>query len=145
MTADISVGTYNSSFAFISTSGGNIRITPDTTGQVVLTNARLNTFREVVYDLGQTGGTITPNIANGSIQQINLSSNMTFSSITNIAAGQSFVLIVTQDATGNRTLTSTMKFAGGVKTLSTIGGTIDVIGVFYDGTNYYASLTKAYA
>jgi hypothetical protein len=38
-----------------------------------------------------------------------------------------------------------MKFSGGTKTLSTAASSIDVIGVFYDGTTYYASLTKGYA
>jgi hypothetical protein len=38
-----------------------------------------------------------------------------------------------------------MKFAGADKTLSTAPGSIDIISVFYDGTNYYASLTKGYA
>ena len=38
-----------------------------------------------------------------------------------------------------------MKFKGGDKTLSTAGGSIDVIDIFYDGTNYFAELTKAYA
>jgi hypothetical protein len=34
-----------------------------------------------------------------------------------------------------------MKFAGGSKTLSTTN-TTDIISVFYDGTNYWASLSK---
>jgi len=38
-----------------------------------------------------------------------------------------------------------MKFAGGAKTLSTAAASIDIISVFYDGTNYYASLTLGYA
>jgi hypothetical protein len=132
-------------YSIVSSSGGNIVITPDTSGLVNLTNTNLKTFREVVYAIGTTGGTITPNIANGSIQTITLNANMTFSSITNMAAGQSFTLIVRQDATGSRTLTSTMTFAGATKTLSTAGSSIDIISVVYDGTYYYASLTKGYA
>jgi hypothetical protein len=141
LAANLDVGGYS----IVSSSGGNIAITPDTTGQVVLTNTNLKTFREVVYALGTTGGTITPTIGNGSIQTITLNSNLTFSSLSNMVAGQSFVLIVTQDGTGSRTLTSTMKFAGGTKTLSTAPSSIDIISVFYDGTYYYASLTKGYA
>jgi hypothetical protein len=166
LTSNLNTGAY----AIISTSGANIPITPDSTGQVVITNAnltsasngnititpngtglvnitntKLNTFREVVYAIGSAGGAQTPNISLGSIQTITLTSNLTFSSITNIAAGQSFVLIVTQDGTGSRTLTSTMKFSGGTKTLSTAAGSIDVIGVFYDGATYYANLSKGYA
>jgi hypothetical protein len=55
-------------------------------------------------------------------------------------AGQSLTLIINTNGTG-RTLTSTMKFAGGEKTLSTTS-TTDIITVFFDGTNYWASLGK---
>ena len=78
--------------------------------------------------------------------------NLTGSNISNVAnitsnavAGTSATVIITQDATGSRLLTSTMKFAGASKTLSTAAASIDIIGVFYDGTTYYASLTKGYA
>jgi hypothetical protein len=62
-----------------------------------------------------------------------------------MAAGQSITMIMTQDATGGRTLSSTMKFAGGFKTLSTGNSITDITTVFYDGTNYYASLSRGYA
>jgi len=55
-------------------------------------------------------------------------------------------LIVIQPSSGTaRTLTSTMKFANGFKTLSTANSATDIIGVFYDGTNYYANLSTAFA
>jgi hypothetical protein len=38
-----------------------------------------------------------------------------------------------------------MKFLGGVKTLSTAAGAIDIMSVFYDGSTYYASLGKGFA
>jgi hypothetical protein len=111
-----------------------------TTGRVIGIN-----YTEKVNAIGSSGGTVTPNISLGSIQSITLTSNMTFSSITNIVAGQSFTLIVTQDGTGSRTLTSTMKFAGASKTLSTAANAVDIISVFYSGANYYAVLSKAFS
>jgi hypothetical protein len=111
-----------------------------TTGRVIGAN-----YTESVHAIGNSGGTITPNISLGSIQSITLTSNLTFSSITNINAGQSFTFVVTQDATGSRTLTSTMKFAGNSRTLSTAANSIDIISVFYNGSTYFASLTKGYA
>jgi hypothetical protein len=60
-------------------------------------------------------------------------------------AGQSITLILTQDGTGSRLLTSTMKFAGGSKTLSTAANAVDIITVYYDGTTYWASLSKGFA
>ncbi len=70
---------------------------------------------------------------------------ITISEIPNAQAGSSYTIKITQDGTGSHALTSTFKYAGGDKTLSTAGGSIDVISVVYDGTDYLASLTKAYA
>jgi hypothetical protein len=100
-------------------------------------------YNEFVYALGTTSGTITPNVANGNVQTITLNGNLTFSAFTSPVAGQSLTLIVNTGGT-SRTLTSTMKFAGGEKTLS-ITDTTDIISVFYDGTNYWASLAKGFA
>ena len=60
-------------------------------------------------------------------------------------AGQSLTLIITQSAAGGLTLTSTMKFSGASKTLSTAANAIDIMTVFYDGSTYYASLAKGFA
>jgi hypothetical protein len=38
-----------------------------------------------------------------------------------------------------------MKFSGGVNVLTTTANAIDVMSVFYDGTTYYATLSKGYA
>ena len=54
-------------------------------------------------------------------------------------------LIITQDGVGGRTMTSSMKFAGGSKTLSTGAGAIDILNISYYGSTYYASLVKGYA
>ena len=74
-----------------------------------------------------------------------LTGNVTISALANVSAGSNVTLILTQDATGSRTLTSTMKFAAGAKTLSSTANAIDIISVFYDGTNYFASLNKGFA
>jgi hypothetical protein len=90
--------------------------------------------------------TITPNIALGSIQQVTLTGNVTMNAFGGTPqAGQSMVIKFIQDATGNRLLTSSMKWAGGAKTLSTAANAVDIASVFYDGSTYYASLTLAYA
>ena len=123
--------------SIVSVSNGNIVLEPNGTGQTVIKNLEYN---ENIYSLGTTSGTITPNVANGNVQTITLNGNLTFSAFTSPVAGQSLTLIVNTGGT-SRTLTSTMKFAGGSKTLSTTS-TTDIITVFYDGTNYWASLGK---
>jgi hypothetical protein len=119
---------------------GNIDITPNGTGQTVMKNIEYNEF---IHSLGTTSGTITPDVANGNVQTITLNGNLTFSAFSNPITGQSLTLIINTNGT-SRTLTSTMKFAGASKTLSTTN-TTDIISVFYDGTNYWASLAKGFA
>ena len=128
--------------SIVSVSNGNINITPNGTGQTVIKNLEYN---ENIYSLGTTSGTITPDVANGNLHTITLNGNLTFSAFTSPVAGQSLTLIITQDATGGRTLTSTMKFAGAIKTLSGTANAVDIMTVFYDGTNYWASLAKGFA
>ena len=103
----------------------------------------LDDIRETVSALTYAA-TITPNAANGSIQTITLTGNLTFSAFTSPVSGQTITLIITQDATGGRTLTSTMKFASGSKTLSTAANAVDILTVSYIGTTYYASLAKGF-
>lgn len=117
------------------------------TGNKSFTGATsLQGVQETVYNWGTvSAGTITIAATSGTIHRMTLGGNVTISAFTNALAGQSVTLIVAQDATGNRTLTSSWLFAGASKTLSTASNVIDVINVFYDGTNYLAGLVKGYA
>ena len=109
------------------------------------TSASLKAINEgALYDLGTTGGTIAPNVANGNVQKITLNSALTINAFTSPVAGQSLTLII-YGGTAYTSITSTMKFAGGVKTLTGTAGCIDILSVYYDGTNYFASLGKGFA
>jgi len=127
---------------------GTVGATTPTTGTFTTLTS---TGRTVIKDLTETiatvtyAATITPNVANGTVQTVTLTGNVTFSAFASPVSGQSLTLIITQDGTGSRTLTSTMKFAGGSKTLSTAANSIDILTVSYIGTTYYASLAKAFA
>lgn len=109
-------------------------------------NVQLVKYNETVVSGGNTGtSSLTPNAAAGTIYTYTATGNFTLNSLANAVAGTSMTIIITQDGTGGKTLTSTMKFAGGSKTLSTAANAIDVISVFFDGTTYYATLSKGYA
>lgn len=114
-------------------------------GNLVPTNLVLDSFNETLPASANTSTSITPDVSLGTIFRYTANANFTFNSLANAVAGTSATVIITQDATGSRLLTSTMKYAGNSKTLSTAASSIDIIGVFYDGTTYYASLTKGYA
>ncbi len=118
-----------------------------TGGTIQGNNTVLKKFNETKVDLGSVSGDQSSALDadNGSIYTLTATGGITINTIANAVAGTSMTIIITQDGTGSHALTSSMKFTGGDKTLSTAGGSIDVISVFYDGTTYYASLTKAYA
>lgn len=148
-------GAGNLSFVTVTQATGNEleNVVEDTTPQLggtldgqgnTVSNVNLKDYKETNYALSYAA-TITPDVANGNVQTVTLTGNVTFSAFSNPETGQSLTLIVKQDATGSRTLTSTMKFAGAEKTLSTAANSIDIISVFYDGTDYYASLSKGFA
>lgn len=103
-------------------------------------------FNETVINGGNTGATtLVPDSSAGTMYRYTLTGNITINALGNAVAGTSMTLILTQDAVGNRLLSSTMKFAGNSKTLSTAASSIDVMSVFFDGTTYYASLAKGFA
>lgn len=113
-----------------------------------LSNAALTVkdVRDTVYIGGSTTGTITPDCANGNVQTVTLTGSITFNAFANAVSGQSMTMIITQPASGGPyTLTSSMKFAGGAKTLSTAANAVDMLTVSYIGTTYYASLVTGFA
>lgn len=90
---------------------------------------------------------ITPNAATGGpVWQVTLTGALTFVAPTNPVPGTRYRVYFIQDGTGSRLLTlSGFKTAGGAPTLTTTAAGIDVYDFFYDGTNFYGVLSKAYA
>jgi len=107
-------------------------------------NGQLVNYRDKVLALGSTGGSIAFDVSQAPTYTLTLTSNLT-GSFTNMPAGSSLTLVITQDGTGGRTQSwSGVKWAGGSSTLSTGAGAIDIINFYFDGTNYYGSLVKGY-
>lgn len=128
--------------SIVSVSNGNIVITPNGIGKTKISSINYN--EGALYDLGTTGGTIAPDVTNGNVQKITLNSALTMNAFTNPVSGQSLTLII-YGGTSYTSITSTMKFAGGIKTLTGTAGCIDILSIYYDGTNYFASLNKGFA
>ena len=83
------------------------------------------------------GATITPNFANSNNFSVTLGGNRTLANPSNITAGQSGIIVITQDSTGSRTLSygSYWKFAGGTApTLSTAANAVDVLAYYTNST-----------
>jgi len=79
------------------------------------------------------GATITPNFNNANNFSVTLGGNRTLANPTNLTAGQSGVIVITQDGSGSKTLAygSNWKFPGGTApTLTTTANAVDVL-VYY--------------
>ena len=84
------------------------------------------------------GATITPDFAAGNNFSVTLGGNRTLANPTNQTAGQSGVIVVTQDGTGGRTLAfgSNWKFPGGTApTLTTTAAAVDVIAYYVESAS----------
>jgi hypothetical protein len=84
------------------------------------------------------GATITPDFAAGNNFSVTLGGSRTLANPTNLTAGQSGVIVVTQDGTGGRTLAfgSNWKFPGGTApTLTTTAAAVDVIAYYVESSS----------
>ena len=95
------------------------------------------------------GATITPDFAATNNYSVTLAGNRTLANPTNITAGQSGSIFVSQDGTGSRTLAygTNWDFAGGTApTLSTAASSVDRIDyVVRTATSIHAVFTAAYS
>lgn len=79
------------------------------------------------------GATITPDFAAANNYSLTIGGNRTLANPSNLTAGQSGAIVITQDGTGSRTLSygSYFKFSGGTApTLTTTASAVDVL-VYY--------------
>ena len=83
------------------------------------------------------GATITPDFSLGNNYSVTLGGNRTLANPTNLVAGQSGVIVITQDATGSRTLAygSYFKFpTGTAPTLTTAANSVDVLAYYVESS-----------
>ena len=103
-------------------------------------------YTESVVAIGNSGTTKTLSLASGTFQTVTLTGNCTFTMPT-ATAGQSFILIVSQDATGGRTATFTsVKWPGGTApTITATASAVDIISFVANGSVWYGTFTQAFA
>lgn len=85
------------------------------------------------------GATVTFDLSVSNIQQVTLEGNRTLA-VSNVVAGQVFILKIIQDAVGSRvpTFFSTIRWIGGsAPPLTTTATKADVFGFICTGTNTY--------
>jgi len=132
----------NTATVNINTTVNTNNISSFSSGKVNITNL---TFTETLHDLGTTGGTITPNALNGGVQKITLNGALTINAFSSPVAGQSITLIIYGGTSYTTVASTTLKFSGGDNTLTATAGCIDIMTIYYDGTNYFASINRGFA
>lgn len=107
-------------------------------------------FKQVTFNSeianGNSGASFTIDWTQGDKQTITLTANCTFT-FTAPSGVSGLVLRLVQDATGSRTVTwPSMKWAGGAApTLTTAANSVDIVSIYYNGTNYYGVASLNFA
>ncbi|MBC7952240.1 MAG: phage tail protein [Rhodospirillaceae bacterium] len=84
------------------------------------------------------GATVTPDFAAANHFALTLGGNRTLANPSNMVAGQSGIIVITQDVTGSRTLSfgSYWKFASGsAPSLTTTASAVDVLAYYVESAN----------
>ena len=103
---------------------------------------------ETVVDNGNKSGNITLDLNAGRLHKVTLNGDVTGITFANVVSGRSATVILTQDSLGGNELDTTTftsnwtawNFANQFTSLDNNPNAWNVLSVFYDGTNYYASL-----
>lgn len=107
-----------------------------TSNCVIFNNHGVNPVR--LYAQGNITGATTFTRVNGNTITATATGNVTATITNGVVPGDMLTLIITQDATGGRTITwpSNFKKADGSLVLSTAAGDVDIIKMIWDGTNW---------
>jgi hypothetical protein len=110
-----------------------------------LTTPTVTDYVESVVAIGNTGTSQTIALTSGTVQTATLTGNCTFTMPT-VVAGKSFILLLRQDGTGNRTATFTgVKFNQlGAPTITATANKMDILTFVADSTNWYGSYSQGY-
>jgi hypothetical protein len=104
-----------------------------------LTNPTVTNYVETLYT-ANTSTAITVDLANGTVQNLTLTGNATITMPTAVA-GKSFIIILSQDATGSRTVTwSTVSWpAATAPTITQAASKKDIYSFFSNGTSWFGT------
>jgi hypothetical protein len=152
-------GTVTSIVAGTGLTGGTITTSGTVAADVATdTNIRAGTADKLVASAGlysaaapvtlTDGATITPDFQAGRVFTVTLAGNRVLANPTNQVAGQSGMIVVSQDATGSRTLSygNAWKFPGGAPTLTTTASAVDIISYYVQASGTIrATISKAFA
>jgi len=114
-------------------------------GNEAVTDIKITTTLFFDAELGNT--TLAIDWSKKNKQSITLSSTGTIT-FTDPSGPTSLLLKVIQDSTGNRSVTwpSSVKWVQGVvPSLSPGGNSLDIVGLYFDGTDYYGNISHNFS
>jgi hypothetical protein len=113
-----------------------------------LSNPTITNYVETYYNIGTVTSTVTLDLANGTFQNLTLTSATALTvTMPTATAGKSFILMVRQPASGTATtvtFTSVKWPAGTAPTVTATLSRADFFAFFSDGTNWYGSSAQNY-
>jgi hypothetical protein len=123
----------------ISDGAGNLRLHVDSTGAFSSDGQIFST----VQAKGNSSTAVTFNWNDANIQTVTMTGNATFT-FSNPKSGASYQIIITQDATGGRTITwPTIHWEGkAVPSLTGTANSVDIVTLTYDGAKYIGIMAK---
>lgn len=113
---------------------------PAFTGQVTFGNYHMEPSEN---NAGNSGTSLTVDLSTGAAQKITLTGNVTLT-LTNPVTGGSYVFKIATGA-GSFTVTwpASVKWSGGTApTITTAASKVDLINLYWDGTNYFGSFVQ---
>jgi len=131
----------------VASSTGTVAVVLSTSPTLI--TPTISGYVESVAALGTVTGTATIVITAGTVVTATLTASTpcTFAMPTSPVAGQSFILRLTQAATGMTTATFTgVKWPGGtVPTITATASAVDILSFVYIGTSWYGNAAQAFA
>jgi len=139
ITAFNNITGYTASGATGTTSTNLVFSTSPAITTATLTNPTVTNYIETLYS-ANTSTAITVDLANGTVQNLTLTGNATITMPTAVA-GKSFIIILSQDGTGGRTVTwSTVSWpAATAPTITSTASKRDIFSFFSNGTSWFGA------
>jgi len=128
-----------SSDVLVAPAVGGLKVAASSAGDVAVE------LDDRIHSLGSVSGTVTPDFANGRVQEMTLTGTTTIANPLNVRPGATYILIIAQDGTGNRAVSwgSAYKWPNGsAPNLATGANTVHVVSLVARSSSFLAAVAQ---